>query len=75
MRYFEDKRYEELENLQLSKVAEKSENLNFLVQHEFLNHLKGMVTKSNTNATQSVNVKNEGAIRRQLYNKVKRPDQ
>jgi hypothetical protein len=51
------------------------DDLSFLIQHEFLAHVKGMVTKSNTNTTQSVNAKNEGAIRRQLYNKVKRPDE
>jgi hypothetical protein len=58
----------------LNKI-ENTDDLSFLIQHEFLAHVKGMVTKSNTNTTQSVNAKNEGAIRRQLYNKVKRPDE
>jgi hypothetical protein len=51
MRYFEDKRYESLQNFKLNKLDDKTDDLSFLVQHEFLNHLKGMVTKSNTNPT------------------------
>ena len=69
---YEANRYSKLKNMKLSKL-EDPDDLGFIVQHEFIEHIKSVVTKQSTKPIQGSS-KNEGNLRRNLLNKIRRPD-
>ena len=69
---YEANRYSKLKNVKLSQI-EDPDDLGFLVQHEFIDHIKSVVTKQSTKPMQGGS-KNEGNLRRNLLNKIRRPD-
>ena len=72
MRAFEDQKYAKLQHLKLNKLNDRSDDLNFIVQHEFLGLIKSMVVKTEKRKTHTTK-KQEANARKQLYNRVRRP--
>jgi hypothetical protein len=59
--------------LKLNKLDDRSDDLNFVVQHEFLGLIRSMVTKADTSKSK-ISKKQEENIRRQLFNRIRRPE-